>query len=102
MEVQYMEDGSESLQRGGHLEWDLLISTKDRINDLEECVRAALWQTRLPKEVIIVDASGDFSNNEARLATLVAKSGTNVALSYIPATLPSLTNQRNQALDIAT
>lgn len=102
MEIQYMEEGSESLQENGRLEWDLLISTKDRIDDLEECVRAALLQTRLPKEVIVVDASGDFSNNEARLATLVTKSGTDVALSYIPATLPSLTNQRNQALDIAT
>ncbi len=85
-----------------NIDWGLLISTKDRIEELEKCIEFALLQTCLPKEIIVVDASKDYLENKARVTALVSSHSNDINLLYIMASLPSLTNQRNQSLDAAT
>lgn len=82
------------------LSWALCIATLDRIDILEMCVTQALLQSRLPKEIIVVDASDDFAGHHARIAALVAPSA--MPLTYLRAPKRSLTTQRNCGIAAAT
>jgi glycosyltransferase involved in cell wall biosynthesis len=42
------------------LTWALVIATYKREHILLRCLRLAAVQTRLPKEIIVVDASPDY------------------------------------------
>ena len=42
------------------LTWALVIATYKRENILLRCLQLAAIQTRLPKEIIVVDASPDY------------------------------------------
>lgn len=77
------------------LTWALCIATLNRIDMLELCVICALAQTRLPAEIVIVDASDDWQSHRDRIARIVA--GT-VPLIYRPATERSSAVQRNSAI----
>lgn len=80
------------------LSWGLTIATKDRVDELCLCVEKALGQTRLPDEIVIVDASEAWENHAVRVREIV---GDRVRLVHIPARLPSSSEQRNQAIDAA-
>lgn len=82
------------------LTWGLLIATKDRLDALQVCVQQALIQTRPPTEVIVVDASADWQNHRDEIAKILADYP-KIHFQYFAAALPSLTVQRNQALDKA-
>jgi glycosyltransferase involved in cell wall biosynthesis len=83
--------------RAAALTWGLCVSTLNRIDVLEECVRRALGQTRPPSEVVIVDASDAWEAHRDRIAPLVAEAG--LPLTYLPAPKRSLTAQRNHGLE---
>ena len=80
------------------LSWGLAIATKDRIEELCLCIEKALGQTRPADEIIIVDASEAWQDHAARIREIA---GARVRIVYIPAVLPSLPEQRNQAIDAA-
>lgn len=80
------------------LTWGLTIATKDRIEELCICVEKALEQTRPVHEIIVVDASKAWEDNAARVRSIV---GSQTSLIYVPADLPSLPEQRNQAVALA-
>jgi glycosyltransferase involved in cell wall biosynthesis len=82
------------------LSWALCISTLNRADILEKCVRLALSQTFPPKEIIIVDASENWIDSSRRISVL--NSWEDVLLTYHYSEIKSLTRQRNIALALAT
>jgi len=81
----------------GSLSWGLCIATLNRLDSLKICIRCALSQTRMPKEIVIVDASDDWEANKAEIANMLPEDG-NIRFVYLEAEMRSLTNQRNQAV----
>jgi hypothetical protein len=61
-----------------------------------------LRQTRLPAEVIVVDASRDWEANRQLCVVKAAQEHPEIRWEYDPARVRSLTAQRNQALEKAT
>lgn len=82
------------------LTWSLVVPTYMRAHILPRCVTQALLQSRLPKEIIIIDASPDWESTKAIIQALTAT--TNVALIYEQAHTPSTTAQRNQGIRTAS
>lgn len=82
------------------LTWSLCISTLNRVEILSACVRLALRQQRPPGEVVIVDASEDWTANRDRIAAeIAAEAGADAPpLTYVRAEARSLTRQRNQGI----
>jgi glycosyltransferase involved in cell wall biosynthesis len=78
--------------------WGLCVSTLNRIDILEDCVRRALAQTRPPAEVVVVDASDAWEAHRDRIAPLVEAAG--LPLHYVPSDRKSLTAQRNRGLSL--
>lgn len=87
-------------QTTGRLTWALCVSTYNRIDILDLCVRHALQSTRLPSEIVIVDASADWEGNRAKIAPLAEAAS--VPLTYLPAPKKSLPAQRNHGIKAAT
>jgi glycosyltransferase involved in cell wall biosynthesis len=87
-------------QQTESLTWALCVSTYNRIDMLEVCVRHALQSTRLPSEIVICDASADWEGHRARIAPLAEAAG--VPLTYLPAPKKSLPAQRNHGIKAAT
>jgi glycosyltransferase involved in cell wall biosynthesis len=83
-----------------NLTWALCVATYNRIDMLEVCVRHALKSTRMPAEIVIVDASADWEGNSRRIAPMAEASG--VPLRYLPAPKKSLPAQRNHGITAAT
>lgn len=86
----------------GHLTWTLAICTYNRPHFLTETLSFALSQSRLPAEIVIVDASDAWAEHRDLVKEKFAKDWDAVRLVYEPATVRSLTFQRNQALGLAT
>lgn len=95
------EVAAEAPTREG-LSWGLCLSTYNRLETLERCVLCALAQTRLPAEIVIVDASDDWESNRARIGALLLATGPEIPLAYLQASMRSLVIQRNQAIEAAT
>lgn len=86
----------------GQLSWALCLATLNRPDMLEACVSLALSQTRLPAEVIIVDASDDWRVSRDRIAALIQGADANVNLIYQPARKRSSSAQRHDAVNAAS
>ena len=84
------------------LTWTLTICTYNRPNFLVETLRHALSQTRLPSEIVVVDASDTWEEHRDRVLSEFSSDWERVSLVYAPAKVRSLTFQRNQALGLAT
>ncbi|WP_137111299.1 glycosyltransferase family 2 protein [Rhodobacter sp. SY28-1] len=84
----------------GTLTWALCVSTYNRVDLLEVCVRHALAQTRLPSEIVIVDASPDWDGNSRRIVPMAEAAG--VPIQYLPAPKKSLPAQRNHGIKAAS
>lgn len=78
------------------LSWSACIPTLNRFDVLQINVRCLLVQTRLPKQVIIVDASPEVERHRSKLVEMFA--GTGVDLIVEPAEARSSAVQRNQGL----
>lgn len=66
-----------------------------------QCLKYVLEQTRLPSEVVIVDASDDWEDTYNTVRDTYAEHWQAIKLVYEPAKVRSLTFQRNQALDLS-
>jgi len=77
-----------------------IICTKDRLLDLEDCIKSITRQTVLPSEVIIVDASEDkiSAENEKNSKAIL---GDKIKLIFLRGE-PSTTRQRNIGIDHAS
>lgn len=84
------------------LNWTLTICTYNRPHFLVETLHHALRQTRLPAEIVVVDASDDWQGHKAQMEERFADQWGEVVLIYVPAEVRSLTFQRNQALRLAS
>ncbi len=82
------------------LSWGLTVATKDRLDALRVCVLLALQQSRLPSEIIIVDASQSWRDHAQVIGDIVA-AHPDIRFDYIQADQPSLTVQRTQAVAAA-
>jgi glycosyltransferase involved in cell wall biosynthesis len=74
-----------------------IICTKDRPDDLDQCLKSILKGNRLPNEIIIID-DGNLDINPLR--ELVANY--NISLIYRRKATPGLTASRNLAVSIAS
>ncbi|OGH05872.1 MAG: hypothetical protein A2W22_02785 [Candidatus Levybacteria bacterium RBG_16_35_11] len=79
--------------------FSIIIPTKDRTDDLKNCVRSIIKQTVLPQELIIVDASSDSIGavNQENCKKIIEDK---VKLIYIKST-PGSNRQRNTGADHA-
>lgn len=85
-----------------NLTWSLTICTYNRPHFLIETIRHALAQTRLPTQIVIVDASDEWQASRAALLAEFGAAWDKVTLDHVPAKVRSLPFQRNQALGLAT
>lgn len=93
------DSGITSRQRDS-LSWALCVSTYNRIEMLDMCVRHALKSTRMPSEIVIVDASTDWEDNSRKIIPLAEAA--RVPIRYLPAPKKSLPAQRNHGIRAAT
>lgn len=84
------------------LSWSLMVITYNRAKFLVECLKHALNQTRIPSEIVIVDASDNWQETFDHIKELYAEHWENVRLVYEPAKVRGIPYQRNQALDLTT
>ncbi|MEO0931708.1 MAG: glycosyltransferase family A protein, partial [Pseudomonadota bacterium] len=84
------------------LSWTLTICTYNRPHFLIETLRHAVAQTRCPAEIVVVDASDAWEEHKAKVEDTFSADWQDIRLVYKPATVRSLTFQRNQALRLAT
>lgn len=84
------------------LSWGLVIATYNREKILPECLKLAIAQTRLPSEIIVVDASANWQDTRDRVWREVVPTAPNLRWVYEAATQRGLTQQRNQGIRLAT
>lgn len=79
------------------LNWSLVICTLNRRDILERCLQAAINQTLLPKQIIVVDASNDWESSKAYILDSLADKC--IEWIYLGSEQKSLTYQRNVGLN---
>lgn len=84
-----------------NLSWGLIVCTYNRADFLLECLRHTLKQTRLPSEIVIVDASDYWQETFDKVSSTYAEHWKTIRLVYEPAKVRSIPYQRNQALDLS-
>ncbi len=82
--------------------WCLTIATYNRSDCLRRCIELAMAQTRLPHEVVVVDASDDWESNRRMVIREIEERHPGLRCTYVKARVRSLTHQRNQALELAS
>jgi GT2 family glycosyltransferase len=97
-----MSDDKTPSATSGKLNWTLAICTYNRPHFLTETLGFALAQSRLPTEIVVVDASDAWADHRDLVQERFIDHWAEVRLIYEPAKVRSLTFQRNQALDLAT
>jgi GT2 family glycosyltransferase len=81
--------------------WALVVCTYRRADVLIRCLRAAVRQTVGPVQVVVVDASPDWSQTRDRVMREVAGEAPALKWEYVRAVVPSLPAQRNQGIALA-
>ncbi len=84
------------------LTWALVIATYKRSHILPRCLKMAAQQTRQPQEVIVVDASPDWEQTREQVTQEFSHRYPQIQLTYVQATRPSTTAQRNQGVALAS
>lgn len=79
----------------------LIICTKNRPDDLKECLESVLKQTELPSEIIIVDSS-DNRDSYSMLKQSHFFDTSQLNLIYKHSDIQSSTYQRNRGIELAT
>jgi hypothetical protein len=80
------------------MNWTMVICTLDRFEVLKIALRTVLWQSRLPRQVIIVDASADWQRCREEVLREFAVPTPGIEWIYIDSAQRSLTHQRNLGL----
>ncbi|MGB0766130.1 MAG: glycosyltransferase family 2 protein [Phycisphaeraceae bacterium] len=86
----------------GHATWSLGIATYNRHEVLIQCLKLAAAQTRLPKEIAVVDASNDWERTRDVVLNELAPRHPEIQWIYEQARRPSAAVQRNQAAEITS
>jgi GT2 family glycosyltransferase len=84
------------------LDYGLVIATYKREALLPRCLRCALQQTFVPKEIIIVDASPYWETTRTQIMQELAAKYPAIDWKYVQAKCVSSTHQRNQGIELAT
>lgn len=80
------------------LSWALVIATYKREYILPRCLRLAAKQTRLPKEIIVVDGSPEWEKTRDIIQEEFSRNFGQINLQYLKANRLSLPSQRNQGI----
>jgi glycosyltransferase involved in cell wall biosynthesis len=80
----------------------LVVCTLNRQEILEQCLWAAIVQTRQPNQVIIVDASDNWEASKAHILSHIAVKLDQAEWIYLKSEQKSLTHQRNLGLERCT
>src|SRR5262245_220356 len=86
----------------GSLSWSLVIATYNRQDVLLRCLALAAQQTRPPLEIIVVDASPDWTAARERVMAELAVHRPHIHWHYVEARHRSSAGQRNQGVRLAT
>jgi GT2 family glycosyltransferase len=84
------------------LTWALVIPTYKREHILLRCLRLGAAQTRLPKEIIVVDASPDYEKTRDLVTHEFGDTIPQIQLIYVKANRASLPAQRNQGIKLSS
>jgi ubiquinone/menaquinone biosynthesis C-methylase UbiE/glycosyltransferase involved in cell wall biosynthesis len=79
-------------QRVNDLQFSVVIPTKDRLDDLTECIQSLLRQTKRPKEIIVVDGS-IYQQIEERIRNMCRQEG--IPFKYIKQTEGKFARAKN-------
>ena len=84
------------------LDWTLVICTLDRFAVLRQALRTAVSQSRLPKQIIIVDASSNWAQCRDEVQREFGSLQPSIEWIYLASEQRSLTHQRNVGLRSCT
>ena len=84
------------------LTWALVIATCNRQATLMRCLGLAAAQTRLPKEIVIVDASDNLTQTKEMVQKLLQDNNLDLDLQYVAANRKASASQRNQGIALAS
>ncbi|MEC4802829.1 MAG: glycosyltransferase [Jaaginema sp. PMC 1079.18] len=77
------------------LTWSGLIPTLNRGNILRNSLPTFINQTRLPKQIIIIDASDNWQESKAEVENIIAQSQPEVECVYLQSEIKSIAYQAN-------
>lgn len=80
------------------MEWSIVICTLNRFEVLRAALQTVVWQTVLPQQIIVVDASTDWETCRARALAEFGNAAPGVEWIYVGSDQRSLTRQRNIGL----
>lgn len=80
------------------MDWSMVICTLNRFEVLKCALRSTLWQTCLPRQVIVVDASPDWQRCREEVLVQFGTASPAIEWIYIGSERRSLTHQRNLGL----
>jgi glycosyltransferase involved in cell wall biosynthesis len=80
------------------MDWSMVICTLNRFEVLKCALRSTLWQTCLPRQVIVVDASPDWQRCREQVLAQFGAASPAIEWIYIGSERRSLTHQRNLGL----
>jgi glycosyltransferase involved in cell wall biosynthesis len=80
------------------LNWSMIICTLNRLPLLQEALHTVVWQSRPPRQIIVVDASADWEHCRDVVLESIAKAHPQFEWIYLGSAQRSLTFQRNIGL----
>ncbi|MEO6186943.1 MAG: glycosyltransferase [Steroidobacteraceae bacterium] len=80
------------------LNWSMIICTLNRLPLLQEALQTVVWQTRPPRQIIIVDSSADWEHCRDVVMAGIASRHPQFEWIYLGSSTRSLTAQRNIGL----
>jgi GT2 family glycosyltransferase len=84
------------------LNWSMIICTLNRLPLLQEALQTVVWQTRPPRQIIVVDSSADWEHCRDAVLNSIAKAHPQFEWIYVGSAQRSLTFQRNIGLTHCT
>jgi GT2 family glycosyltransferase len=84
------------------LSWALILATYKRLDILMYCISAAVRQSRLPFEIIVIDASPEWKKNRSIVIEKIAVHYPLIRWIYVQAENIGASFQRNQGIRLST
>jgi glycosyltransferase involved in cell wall biosynthesis len=81
------------------LNWSLVVCTLNRQKVLEASLRTVISQTRLPKQIIIVDASDNWEASKNSIFNTLVRESESIQWIYVGSERKSSSYQRNRGLE---
>jgi hypothetical protein len=80
------------------LDWSWIIATANRFDLLPDVLKTALWQTRRPRQVIVVDSHKDWQAHREWVMSQIAPANPDIEWIYVGSDVASASFQRNLGL----